>query len=60
MVARLHEHAADSTPDHAPHDAADETAQETIASVSDGLVEGGDRDQYGGDRQEFAKCGGTL
>ncbi len=36
MVARLHEHAADSASD----DAADETAQESVASVSGGLVEG--------------------
>jgi len=60
MVARLHEHVAHSAPDHAPHDAADETAQETVASVSDRLIEDADRDNYSGGRQEFAKCGGTL
>ena len=60
MVARLHEHVAHSAPDDTTNDAADETAEETVASVSDGLVEYADRDQYAGDRQEFAKCGGTL
>jgi hypothetical protein len=60
MVARLHEHVAHSATDHTTNDSADETAQETVASVSDRLIEGGDRDEYGGDRQEFTKCGGTL
>ena len=60
MVARLHDHAAESASDDPADDAADETAQESVASVSGGLVEGGDRDEYGGGRQEFAKCGATL
>jgi len=60
MVARLHEHAADSAPDDAAHDPADEAAQEAVASVSDGLIEGYDSDEYGGGWQKFAKCGGTL
>ena len=60
MIARLHDHAADSAPDDPANHAADETAQETVASVSDGLVKGGDRDDYRGGRQEFAQCDGTL
>jgi hypothetical protein len=56
MVARLHEHAADSAPDDAANDAADETAQESVAGVGGRLVEGRDRDDDRCDRQEFAKC----
>ena len=56
MVARLYEHVADSAPDDAANDAADETAQESVAGVSDGLVEGGDRNDCGRGREEFAEC----
>jgi hypothetical protein len=56
MVARLHEHVAHSAPDHTTNDSADETAQESIASVSGGLVEGSEGHQYGGGRQELVKC----
>lgn len=51
MVARLHEHMADNAPD----DAANETAQESVAGISGGLVEGGDRNDCGRGRQEFAE-----
>jgi hypothetical protein len=56
MVARLHEHAANSAPDDPADDAADETAQESVASVSSRLVEGRNRDDDGGDRQQFTEC----
>ena len=52
MVARLHEHMAEN----AANDAADETAQKSVAGVSGGLVEGGDRNDRGRGRKEFAEC----
>ena len=60
MVARLHEHVTHGAAYDAADNAAYETAQETIACISDGLVEGGDSNQHGGRRQEFTKYGGTL
>ena len=42
--------------ENAANDAADETAQKSVAGVSGGLVEGGDRNDCGRGREEFAEC----
>jgi hypothetical protein len=55
VVARLYEHPADSAPDDAAHEAAEESV-EAVASVSGGLVEGGDRGDCGRGGQELAEC----
>jgi hypothetical protein len=55
VVARLYEHPPDSAPDDATHEAAQESV-ETVAGVSGGPVEGGDRDDCGRGRQEFPEC----
>jgi hypothetical protein len=60
MVARLHHHAAESASDNSADDASDETAQEPVARVGGGLVDGGNRDEDRGGWREFTKCGATL